>query len=95
MARKLTTEERRRQMAIALRFKEETESAPRVIAKGTGYVAQKILDLAREHNIPVREDPDLIASLMQLELNDVIPPELYPAVAEVLAYIYRMNQKQA
>jgi len=82
-----------RQMAVALRYKDDIESAPQVIAKGTGLVAQRILDLAKEHGVPVREDPDLVQSLAQLDLGDLIPAELYPAVAEVLAYVYRMNNR--
>ena len=79
---------------MALRYNEDKDAAPRVIAKGKGHVAQRILDLAREHAIPVREDPDLVQSLAQIDLNDVIPSELYPAVAEVLAYVYRMNGRR-
>lgn len=92
--RRMTDAERRRQLAVALRFDQEADAAPRVLAKGRGYVAERILELADAHGVPVREDPDLVESLAQLDLGDVIPPELYPAVAELLAYIYRMNNKQ-
>lgn len=84
----------KRQMAVALRYRDELESAPRVIAKGSGHMAEKILALAEEHNIPVRDDPDLVETLAQLDLGEVIPAELYPAVAEVLAFIYRMNNRR-
>lgn len=83
-----------RQLAVALRYDEGKESAPRVVAKGQGRMADKILDLAKEHGVPVRDDPDLVETLAQLDLGDLIPAELYPAVAEVLAYVYRMNQKR-
>jgi len=83
-----------RQVAVALRYRDDKESAPRVIAKGRGAVAQRILELAREHNIPIRDDPDLVQMLAQLDLGEVIPAELYPAVAEVLAYVYRMNGRK-
>ncbi|MFH0910350.1 MAG: EscU/YscU/HrcU family type III secretion system export apparatus switch protein [Planctomycetota bacterium] len=83
----------RRQLAVALRYDEAREPAPRVVARGAGVVARRIVELARAHGIPIRDDPDLVESLSQLELGDIIPPELYPAVAEVLAYIYRMNGK--
>ena len=83
-----------RQIAVALGYAADRNAAPRVLAKGRGYVAQHILELAREKNIPVREDSDLVQTLAQLDLGEFIPPELYPAVAEVLAYIYRENQRR-
>jgi flagellar biosynthesis protein len=82
-----------RQLAVALRYHEEKESAPRVVARGKGRVAERILELAEEQGIPVREDPDLVEALGQLDLGELIPSELYPAVAEVLAYVYRLNGK--
>lgn len=85
----------KRQLAVALRYNEDLDAAPRVLAKGAGGVAQKILDLARDQNIPVREDPDLVEALAKLDVGSLIPTELYPAVAEVLAFVYRQNQKFA
>lgn len=85
----------KRQLAVALRYNEDKEAAPRVLAKGAGNVAQKILDIAKEENIPVREDPDLVEALTKLDVGSLIPTELYPAVAEVLAYVYRQNQRYA
>ncbi len=84
----------KRQLAVALRYNEDKDAAPRVLAKGAGNVAQKILDLAKEHKIPVREDPDLVEALAKLDIGSFIPSELYPAVAEVLAYVYRQNQRR-
>lgn len=78
-------------MAVALRYEEARESAPRVVAKGYGAVAEAILAAAREHGVPVRTDADLARVLVQLDLNALIPEQLYQAVAEVLSYIYRMN----
>ncbi len=83
-----------RQLAVALRYRDDADAAPRVMAKGSGHVAQRILELAEEHDIPIRDDPDLVQSLAQLDLGQVIPAELYPAVAEVLAYVYRMNGRR-
>ena len=83
----------KRQLAVALRYNEDHEAAPRVLAKGAGGVAQKILDIAREQNIPVRDDPDLVEALAKLDVGSLIPTELYPAVAEVLAFVYRQNQR--
>lgn len=83
----------KRQLAVALRYNEDKEAAPRVLARGAGGVAQKILDIAKEQNIPVREDPDLVEALAKLDVGSLIPTELYPAVAEVLAFVYRQNQR--
>ena len=83
----------KRKKAAALRYDKQTDSAPRVIAKGSGTVAEKILQLAKEHNIPVKEDAKLVEVLAQLDLNQEIPPELYRAVAEILAFIYRTTKK--
>ena len=83
----------KRQLAVALRYNEDKEAAPRVLAKGSGKTAQKILEIAQEQNIPVREDPDLIEALAKLDVGSLIPTELYPAVAEVLAFVYRQNQR--
>lgn len=85
----------KRQLAVALRYNEDLEAAPRVLAKGAGGVAQRILDMAKEQKIPVREDPDLVEALAKLDVGALIPTELYPAVAEVLAFVYRENQRYA
>ena len=84
----------KRQLAVALRYNEDKEAAPRVLAKGQGKVAQKILEMAHSQNIPVREDPDLVESLAKLDVGSLIPTELYPAVAEVLAFVYRQNLRR-
>ncbi|MCD8351701.1 MAG: EscU/YscU/HrcU family type III secretion system export apparatus switch protein [Planctomycetaceae bacterium] len=83
----------KRQLAVALRYNEDKDAAPRVLARGAGNVAQKILDIAEESKIPIREDPDLVEALAKLDVGSLIPTELYPAVAEVLAYVYRQNQR--
>ncbi len=80
--------------AVALRYNKEVDSAPKVVAKGRGSVAEKILQIAREYNIPLREDPILVDALSTLDLYQEIPPELYRAVAEVLAFVYRLTQKE-
>lgn len=85
----------KRQLAVALRYNEDKEAAPRVLAKGRGHVADKILDIAKEQGIPIRDDPDLVEILAKLDVGSLIPTELYPAVAEVLAFIYRQNQRFA
>ncbi|SDT85782.1 EscU/YscU/HrcU family type III secretion system export apparatus switch protein [Desulfobacula phenolica] len=79
--------------AIALKYDRETNSAPKVTAKGKGKVAQKIIDLAKQHDIPIKDDPDLIEVLSSLEIDEEIPSEIYVAVAELLAFVYSMNSK--
>ena len=81
-----------RQKAVAVRYKAGEDTAPRVIAKGQGRLAERILEIAREEGIHVQEDPDLVALLAKLELDSPIPEELYKAVAEVLAFVYRLNR---
>ena len=78
---------------VALQY--DGDSAPRVTAKGQGLVAEQILALAEEYGIPLREDPDLVTLLSQLELGTEIPSNLYVAVAEVLAFAYMMSGKTA
>jgi len=76
-----------------LKYEGKRDQAPRVIAKGRGNIAEKIIDIAKEHHVPLYEDKNLIQILEALDLETEIPPELYRAVAEVLAFIYRLNGK--
>lgn len=80
-----------RQRAVALRYERADMPAPRVAAKGSGELARRILALAHEHDVPVRADPDLLELLAACELGAEIPEELYHAVAELLAFLYRLN----
>ena len=84
----------KRQKVVALKYDLEKQSAPRIIAKGQGLVATRILDTARDKGIPLYKDPELIEILSQLDVGLEIQPELYQAVAEVLIFIYKMNQKK-
>ena len=79
--------------AAALGYDPETGEAPRLLAKGAGDLADRIIQIARQHDIPIREDRDLIAVLSTLNLDQEIPPEIYRAVAELLAFIYRVNSR--
>lgn len=81
--------------AVALRYNPEHEKSPRVIAKGLGLVAEQILELAREHNIPIHEDKDLVEILAKLDPGEEIPSETYLVVAEILAFIYKVNEAAA
>jgi flagellar biosynthesis protein len=80
-------------MAVALAY-QNGDSAPKVVARGRGIIAQAIIDRAKEHGIFVHESADLVGLLMQVELDEHIPPQLYLAVAELLAWIYRLEHKE-
>ena len=79
--------------AVALKYETEKDSAPRVVAKGRDLIAEKIIETAKAHNVPLYEDKNLVQVLEALDIDTEIPPELYRAVAEVLAFIYRLNAK--
>lgn len=83
--------DRLRKKAVALRYDPEQEPAPRVVAKGRGVIAEKIIELAKEHRIPIHEDSDLVEILAALDLGKLIPEQMYAAVAEILAFLYRVN----
>lgn len=77
--------------AVALKYDREKDDAPRVKAKGQGLVAEKIIELAKEHGVPVHDDPDLVEVLASLDIDEDIPSEIYVAVAELLAFVYSAN----
>ncbi len=79
--------------AVALAYS-QTDAAPRVVAKGRGLVAEQIIARAREHGVYVHESPELVSLLLQVDLDQRIPPQLYIAVAELLAWIYRLESGQ-
>lgn len=78
--------------ATALRYEHGRDAAPRVVAKGRGKVAERIIDVAREHDVPLVEDPNLARILDALDVDMEIPAEMYHAVAEVLVFVYRLNR---
>lgn len=78
--------------AIALKYDTDKDTAPKVIGKGKGIIAEEIITLAKQSNVPIQEDPTLISLLSQLEINETIPEELYEVVAEVFAFIYRVDK---
>ncbi len=84
---------KKKSKAVALKYEKDKDAAPRVVAKGRGFVAQKIIETARAHRVPLHEDQNLIEVLEALDLETEIPQELYRAVAEVLAFIYKLNGK--
>lgn len=79
--------------AAALKYDQAKNMAPRVVAKGKGHIAEQIIQVARENDVPLVEDRNLANVLEALELESEIPAELYRAVAEVLVFIYRLNGK--
>jgi flagellar biosynthesis protein len=81
--------------AAALRYDQARDAAPRVVAKGRGKLAEKIVATAQSNHIPLVQDANLMQMLDLLELDTQIPPELYQAVAEVLAFVYRLNRESA
>jgi flagellar biosynthesis protein len=87
----MTTPEKRKS-AIALAY-QVGSAAPKVVAKGRGLIAQAIIERAKEHGVFVHESEDLVSILMQVELDENIPPQLYQAVAELLAWIYHLERK--
>lgn len=78
--------------AVALRYDRTKEVAPKVVAKGEGYKAQKIIDLAKEHGVEIVEDPDLVQILSKVEVEEQIPESLYLAVAKILAFVYEKKK---
>ncbi len=81
-------------MAAAVRYDAERDGAPRITASGRGTIAEKIIELANENGIPVKNDPDLVQVLSKLKVGAEIPIELYRAVAEILAFVYSLNENQ-
>jgi flagellar biosynthesis protein len=84
----------KRLSAVALTYEAE-DGAPRVVAKGQGRLAEEIISRAQEAGVFVHESPELVSLLMQVDLDDRIPPTLYVAVAELLAWLYRLEQGEA
>ncbi|MGE7903705.1 EscU/YscU/HrcU family type III secretion system export apparatus switch protein [Peribacillus sp. NPDC094092] len=81
-----------RKEAIALKYDQSTSEAPFILAKGKGKIAENILENAMKLDIPVQRDESLAALLGQLDINQTIPEELYGAVAEVFAFIYKVDK---
>jgi flagellar biosynthesis protein len=79
--------------AAALRYDKLKNKAPKLVAKGEGKIAAHIIELAKEHNIPIQKDEDLVEMLSQVELDKEIPPQMYKAVAEVFSFIYKTTKQ--
>jgi flagellar biosynthesis protein len=81
-------------MAAAIKYDPLKSNAPSVTASGRGTIADKIIELAQEKGIPIKNDPDLVQVLSKLKVGSEIPVELYRAVAEILAFVYSLNEDQ-
>jgi flagellar biosynthesis protein len=87
----LASGEKTERKAIAIQFDVEKDSAPKIIAAGKGSIAEEILKIAEENNIPLYEDTSLANLLSQLQIEEEIPEEMYTLVAEVLAFVYQLD----
>lgn len=84
-------EEQKSKIAVALEY-EPSEEAPKIVASGRGYVAEKIIERAKEEDVPLHKDDKLADTLSKLEIGDAIPPELYEVVAEVLLFVDKVDK---
>ncbi|WP_249317970.1 MULTISPECIES: EscU/YscU/HrcU family type III secretion system export apparatus switch protein [unclassified Campylobacter] len=80
--------------AVALGYNRKKDNAPKVLASGSDYMADKIISVAKKHEIPIKEDPDLIEILSKVEVNQEIPPKLYKAVAEIFGFLYKVTNNK-
>ncbi len=78
--------------AVALRYDAAKDKSPKVTAKGSGNIAEKIIALANENGVPVKQDSDLVQVLSQIDIDKEIPPSVYQVVAELLAFVYEVNK---
>ena len=85
--------EQKRDRAVALRYNKESENAPKVVAKGSGKIADEIKRVAQESGVPISQNPDLVELLSFVELDSEISSELYGAVAEILSWVYKANEE--
>lgn len=81
--------------AVALGYNAKKDNAPKILATGSGEVAKNIINLAKSHNIPIKEDADLVEVLSKVDLNQEVPPNLYKAVAEIFSFLYKMTNKNS
>ena len=84
----------RNKKAVALKYERDKDKAPKVTAKGSGKTAQKIIEIAKLNDIPIKEDKDLLELLSKVELDKEVPAQMYKAVAEVFSFIYNSTKKK-
>jgi flagellar biosynthesis protein len=92
--KKFKNKEQTTKLAAAIKYDNHRDNAPRVSARGRGSLAEKIIEIAEENGIPIKNDPDLVQILSKLKVDSEIPTELYRAVAEILAFVYSLNESQ-
>ena len=80
--------------AVALGYEPEKDKAPKVLAKGQGQIAQKIIQIAIDEGIEIKKDADLLQILKAVDIDSEIPIEAFSAVAEIISYIYQQNGKE-
>ena len=80
--------------AVGLSYDPDSPAAPRVVAKGRGELAERLLTIAEEHVVPIRRDPDLLQYLTATQLGDEVPEEVYGAVAAMIAFLWRLNDAE-
>jgi flagellar biosynthesis protein len=80
--------------AVAIHYDQTRDSAPRIVASGRGAIAEQILAVASENDVPLHEDRALVETLLAFEIGKEIPPELYQVVAEVLAFVQRIDKRE-
>lgn len=80
--------------AVALRYNTAKENAPKVVAKGQGNIAERIIKIAEENELPIKKNEDLVELLTKIEIDKEIPTNLYKAVAEVFSFIYNITNKK-
>lgn len=93
MKRQMDKDRKKTTVAAALEYDRTRDAAPRVTARGKGFTAERIIEIARSHGVPIKEDPALAQVLSRLDIDEQIPVELYRAVAEILAFVYALNDR--
>ena len=81
------------QKAVALSYDDKQDSAPKVVAKGKGEIANNIIKIAKANDLPIRKDEDLVELLSKIDIDREVPPQMYKAVAEIFSYIYDLSNK--
>jgi len=80
--------------AVALKYDSEKMRSPRLVAKGMGHIAEKIVEIAKRHNVHIHNDPDLTDTLYKLDLLAEIPSNLYAVIAEIFVFLYKLNKER-
>ena len=93
MYKQYNSYEKYNNQAVAIKYDKEKDPAPKIVAKGFGNMAEKIIELAKLNNIPIKQDKDLMKILSTLEIDSLIPLEAYSVVAEILLSLYKFNDK--